>query len=65
MYTVYKGSKEYARITEPLPILKLQKNIFRFNESHSPKVFDITKKGGIIYIKNANLLKQINQSQIT
>lgn len=62
---VYKGSRNYARIAEPLSILKLQKLSFQLEKSQNSEVFGITRKGGIVYIKNANLLKQINEPQVT
>lgn len=59
---MYRDSKEYARIAEPLPDIKLQKLYFRFEVDQNPKIFGITDDG-IVYIKNAKLLKQFNHSQ--
>lgn len=60
---MYRGSEEYARIAEPLPNVKLQKFMFQLEKTQSSEIFGITKKGGIVYIKNTILLKQFNESQ--
>lgn len=62
---MFRGSEEYARIAEPLPDEKLQKFIFKFEKTQNSEIFGITKKGGIVYIKNPIMLKQLNQSQHT
>lgn len=64
-YTVYRSSKEFARIAEPRPDVKLQKFNFQFEVDQNPEVFGITNKDGIVYIKNVKLLKRFNQSQST
>lgn len=59
-----KGSSNYARVTEPLFSVKLQKLNF-YLEDQDAKVFGVTKKGGIIFIKDAKLLQTFNNSQFT
>ncbi|XP_060852344.1 proto-oncogene tyrosine-protein kinase receptor Ret-like isoform X1 [Rhopalosiphum padi] len=63
-YKVNKGSSNYARVTEPLSSVKLQKLNF-YLEDQDAKVFGVTKKGGIIFIKDAKLLQTFNNSQFT
>lgn len=61
---MYKGSETYCRIAEPLP--DVQQNLtFKLEENESLKVFGITEKGGIVYIKDAKLLKKFTQPQVT
>lgn len=62
---MYKGSEDYVRVAEPFSYIKSQKISFKFEDSQNTEIFGITKKEGIIYIKNAQLLKDINQAQIT
>lgn len=63
MYKVYRGSGDYVRIAQPWPHIKQQKINFRLEEIQNSEIFGITKKGGIVYIKDAEHLKQFNQSQ--
>uniref|UniRef100_A0A2H8TDK2 Proto-oncogene tyrosine-protein kinase receptor Ret n=1 Tax=Melanaphis sacchari TaxID=742174 RepID=A0A2H8TDK2_9HEMI len=63
-YTVNKGSSNYVRVAEPLPNIKLQKLNFYLEEQDS-KVFGVTKKGGIVFIKDAAFLQTFNYSQFT
>ncbi|CAH1736549.1 proto-oncogene tyrosine-protein kinase receptor Ret [Aphis gossypii] len=63
-YTVNKGSRDYARVTEPLSSIKSQKLNFYLEDKDS-KVFGVTKKGGIVFIKDAKLLQTFNNSQFT
>lgn len=58
------NSGDYVRVAEPLSSVKLQKLNFHF-ESQDSEVFGITKKGGIVFIKNAKLLQTFNHSQFT
>lgn len=59
-----KGSRDYARVTEPLSSIKSQKLNFYLEDKDS-KVFGVTKKGGIVFIKDAKLLQTFNNSQFT
>lgn len=61
---MYRGSEDYVRVAEPFPDVKSQKISFKLEDIQNTKVFGITKKEGIVYIKNAQLLKDINQPQV-
>lgn len=61
---MYKASKNYARIAEPkTTVMELPK--FDFHLDEDSKIFGITKKDGIVYVKDAIILKQFNQPNIT
>jgi len=62
---VNTNSGNYARVAEPLSSVKLQKLNFYFDnqDNHDSEVFGITKKGGIVFIKDAKLLQTFNYSQ--
>lgn len=62
-----KNSGDFVRVAEPLSSVKLQKLNFNFDnqDTRDSEVFGITKKGGIVFIKNAELLRTFNYSQFT
>lgn len=59
-----RGSGNYIRVAEPLPGVKLQKLNFYLEDQNS-EVFGVTKKGGIVFIKDVKHLQTFNYSQIT
>jgi len=61
------NSGNYVRVAEPLSSVKLQKLNFYFDnqDNQNSEVFGITKKGGIVFIKDAKLLKTFNYSLFT
>jgi len=61
---VNRSSRDYARVTEPFPSIKSQKLNF-YLEDQDSKVFGVTKKSGIVFIKDAKLLQTFNNSQFT
>ncbi|XP_060872662.1 proto-oncogene tyrosine-protein kinase receptor Ret-like isoform X2 [Metopolophium dirhodum] len=66
-YKVNTNSGDYARVAEPLSSVQLQKLNFYFDnqDNQDSEVFGITKKGGIVFIKDAKLLQTFNYSQFT
>lgn len=61
---MYKGSEKYFRIAEPVPSVE-QNVTFVLEENENLDVFNITESGGIVYVKDAELLKNVTQTQVT
>lgn len=61
------NSGDYVRVAEPLSSVQLQKLNFYFEnqDNQDSEAFGITKKGGIVFIKDAKLLQTFNYSQFT